>query len=149
MGASNTNSRKYIIYHSPQRVQPVSFGCFVWGARLSPQLRHPTAPPKTPTSTFPEAPDLPRGICRRLGTGASNEFGGIAESVGGGRTRPWSDGKRATEGLRSKEATSIPDSGPKYQNIGRDFSTLKYYNAENSQNAKRSINSQIIFYLAG
>ena len=23
------------------------------------------------------------------------------ESVGGGRTRPWSDGKRATEGLRS------------------------------------------------
>ncbi len=30
------------------------------------------------------------------------------ESVGGGRARPWSDGKRATEGFRSKEA--LPDS---------------------------------------
>ena len=56
-------NQKYKMYESPQ--PPIHFGFFVWGARLSPQLRHPTAPPKTPTSTFPEAPDLPRGICRR------------------------------------------------------------------------------------
>ena len=34
------------------------------------------------------------------GAGASTELGGVPESVGGGRTRPWSDGKRATEGLQ-------------------------------------------------
>ena len=46
------------------------------------------------------------------------------ESVGGARTRPWSDGKRATEGLRSKMRL-FQILG---QNTGRDFSTLKYYN---------------------
>ena len=30
------------------------------------------------------------------------------ESVGGARTRPWSDGKRATVGLRAKEAIREP-----------------------------------------
>ena len=55
------------------------------------------------------------------------------ESVGGGRTRPWSDRELCHRGAPLQEALlQILD-----QNTGRDFSILKYYNlAENSQNAE-------------
>ena len=100
------------------------------GGRLSPQLRHPAAPPKTPTSTFPEAPDLPRGICQRL------RYWQIHQA----RWRR----RRASGALgRARGVTgSVPQRGsaPRRlfqilgQNTGRDFSTLNYYNlAENSK----------------
>ena len=119
-----------------QRESPIHFGFFVWGARLSPQLRHPTALPKTPTSTFPEAPDLPRGICRRLRCWRLHRARWRRRRASGavGRARGVT-GSVPQRGSAPRRLFQILG-----QNTGRDFSTLKYYNlAENHPKKPKSI----------